>query len=155
PTSPSCSCTSKPTAVRRRISDVNPNNFLVFDERTSDSPFVHRIWRSHSLRAGTFLSVAGSHCGIVFSRIRGRVRATLRGPETMATFADCPAEGEWLGITFPVGTFLPSYPAEMLRDRQDVDLPEVTSRTFWLLGEAWEYPDFSNAESFVARLVRA
>jgi hypothetical protein len=80
---------------------------------------------------------------------------TLRGPETKATIAECPADGEWFGINFGLGTYFPRYPADMLRDRQDVDLPEITSRKFWLLGEAWEWPDFNNAETFVAKLVRA
>ena len=80
---------------------------------------------------------------------------TLRGPETRATIADCPADGEWLGIRFALGTFLPPYPAATLRDRQDVDLPTATCRTFWLSGAAWEQPSFENAESLVARLARA
>lgn len=134
---------------------VNPNDFLNFEDRASDSPFVERIWRSYSMRAGAFLSVAATHCGIVFSRHKGTVRATLRGPETKATIAECPADGEWIGINFAPGTFLPHYPAATLRDRQDVDLPEATFRTFWLQGKVWEYPDFDNAESFVAQLVRA
>ena len=134
---------------------MSASDFLVFEDRESDSPFVERIWRSYSTRAGSFLSVAASHCGIVFSRHAGRVRVTLRGPETKATIADCPADGEWLGIRFGLGTFLPHYPAGVLRDRQDVDLPSASSRKFWLLGRAWEYPDFDNAESFVARLVEA
>jgi hypothetical protein len=32
------------------------------------------------------------------TRHRGKTFLTLRGPETKATTADCPAEGEWLGI---------------------------------------------------------
>ena len=28
--------------------------FIVFEDRTSDSPFVERVWRCHSERAGTF-----------------------------------------------------------------------------------------------------
>ena len=130
-------------------------DFIVFEDRPSDSPFVERVWRSHSTRAGTFLSVAASHCGLVVARVRGNVRVTLRGPETRPSIADCPADGEWLGITFALGSFLPRYPAAMLRDRQDVDLPAATCRTFWLSGSTWEYPSFENAESFVARLVEA
>ena len=48
---------------------------LVFEDRPSDSPFVERVWRCHSERAGTFLSVAASHCELVVTRHRGRVRA--------------------------------------------------------------------------------
>jgi AraC-like DNA-binding protein len=134
---------------------MSASEFLVFDERTSDSRFVERVWRSHSTRAGTFLSVASSHCDLVISRVRGGVAVTLRGPETRATTADCPADGEWLGIRFSLGTFFPAHPAATLRDRQDLDLAGATRRTFWLQGSAWEYPSFENAESLVARLVRA
>jgi hypothetical protein len=34
--------------------------FLHFDDRPSDSPFVEKVWRSHSERAGGFVSVAAS-----------------------------------------------------------------------------------------------
>lgn len=134
---------------------MRANDFLVFEDRPSDCSLVERIWRSHSTRAGTFLSVAASHCGMVITRHRGNVRVTLRGPETKATLADCPAEGEWLGILFTVGTFLRDHPAATLRDRQDLDLPAATCRKFWLSGTAWEYPNFENAESFVIGLMRA
>jgi AraC-like DNA-binding protein len=134
---------------------VNASTFLVFEQRASDSPFVEQVWRSHSTRAGSFLSLAASHCGLVVTRLEGTVRVTLRGPETKATIADCPAGGEWLGIQFALGTFFPRYPAAMLRDRRDADLPGATSRTFWLHGSAWESPSFENAEVLVARLAKA
>lgn len=92
---------------------------------------------------------------MVVTRHRGRTMLTLRGPETKATPADCPAEGEWLGIRFKLGTFMPQLPAAKLLDRKDVNLPGATPQSFWLNGSAWEYPDFENAETFVARLVKA
>ncbi len=128
--------------------------FLIFQDRPSDSPFVERVWRSHSERAGTFLSVAASHLEMVVTRRRGRTCLTLRGPETRATLADCPAEGEWLAIRFKLGTFFPMHPANMLIDRRDQELPGASARTFWLDGSRWEYPTFENAETFVARLAR-
>ena len=67
--------------------------------------------------------------------------------------AGCPAEGEWLGIRFKLGAFIPQLPARNLLDRRDVTLPEATDQSFWLNGSAWEYPDFENAETFVNRLV--
>jgi hypothetical protein len=127
---------------------------LAFGDRPSDSPFVDRIWRSRSELGGTFLSVAQSHFEIAVTRHRGRTSVTLRGPETIATAAACPAEGEWLGIRFQLGTFMPRLTPGNLRDRRDVTLPEATKRSFWLDGSAWEYPDFENADTFVARLAR-
>jgi AraC-like DNA-binding protein len=126
--------------------------FLVFEERPSDSPFVERVWRSHSERAGTFLSVASSHVEMVVSRIRGRQFLTLRGPETRATLADCPADGEWLGVRFTLGTFLRQHPASALIDRHDEQVPDVGGR-FCLDGFQWDYPTFDNVETFVNRLV--
>jgi AraC-like DNA-binding protein len=133
---------------------VSSSTFLVFEDRPSDSPYVERVWRSRSTRAGRFLSVAASHCELVITSHRGETRVTLRGPETKVSFAECPADAEWLGIRFALGSFLPSHPARTLLDRNDVELP-ATSRAFWFQGSAWEPPDFENAESFVARLVGA
>ena len=126
---------------------------IIFEDRPSDSPFVERVWRCHSERAGTFHSMAASHWEMVVTRHMGKKFLTVRGPETKATTADCPAEGEWVAIRFKLGTFMPLLPAGHLRDRRDVTLPEETSRSFWLNGSAWEYPDFENAEVLVKRLV--
>jgi hypothetical protein len=98
--------------------------------------------------------MAASHWEMVVTRHRGKAFLTVRGPETKATPADCPAEGEWVSIRFKLGTFMPLLPARNLRDRRDVNLPGATNRSFWLNGSAWEYPDFENAEIFVKRLVR-
>ncbi len=127
--------------------------FIHFEDRTSDSPFVERIFRSRSERAGAFTSIATSQWMMAVTRIQGRTSLTLRGPETRATAADCPAEGEWLGILFKLGTFMPGFPAGLLIDRNDLTLPEASGRSFWLDSSAWEYPAFENVETFVDRLV--
>ena len=128
--------------------------FLVFEDRPSDSPFIERVWRCHSERAGSFHSIASPHWEMALTRHRGRTHLTIRGPETRATMADCPADGEWLGIRFKLGTFMPKLPVSRLIDRRDVDLPSLSARTFWLEGDAWDFPSFENAESLVARLVK-
>lgn len=128
--------------------------FLDFEDRVSDSPYVERIWRSRSEQGGHFLSIAAANFEIAVTRLEGRTFLTLRGPETTATVVECPARGEWLGIRFKLGTFMPRLTPEELRDHSDVTLPDASSRAFWLEGSAWEYPDFDNAEDFVARLVR-
>ena len=127
---------------------------LSFTDRLSDSPMVERVWRSRSERGGCFLSVAQSHFEMAVTRHRGQTFITLRGPETIATAAECPAEGEWLGIRFALGTFMPGLTPGELRDRRDATLPAASARSFWLDGSAWEYPTFENADVFVARLAR-
>ncbi len=127
---------------------------LSCDERPSDSPFVERIWRSQSDRAGAFISMAETHWGMVVTKYQGTTTLTVRGPETRATPCYCPANAEFFGIQFKAGTLMPILPARAIMDRRDVSLPEATSRTFWLNGSAWQFPDFENAEAFIARLLR-
>jgi hypothetical protein len=127
--------------------------FIIFEDRPSDSPLVEKTWRSHSERAGPFHSVAASNWEMVVTRHEGKTFLTVRGPETKWTTAHCPAQGEWVGIRFKLGTFMPLLPAGNVRNRKDVTLPAATSRSFWLNGAAWEYPSFENAETFVKRLV--
>lgn len=127
---------------------------LVFDERLSDSPLVESVWRSHSERAGSFMSTAASQTEMVVTRYQGKTSFTVRGPETRATEADYPADTEFFGIIFRLGTFLPHLPTRMIMDRRDLTLPEASSGSFWLQGSAWQFPDFDNADTFVNRLTR-
>jgi len=129
---------------------------IIFDEeRPSDSPFVERIWRSHSEGTAPFLSIAVSRCELVVTKLHGKITMTVRGPETRATpLGDSPSDGEWFGILLKLGTFLPHLPTRRLLDT-GVTLPEATDNTFWLSGSAWEFPTSDNAEIFVRRLVRA
>lgn len=128
---------------------------FVFDERPSDSPLVERIWRTQSERAGNFMSRAASNWEMVVTRYNGKTSLTAHGPETKATLADFPSNAEFFGITFRLGTFMPHLPVRNLLDRKDATLPEATSQSFWLHGSAWQFPDFDNADTFVAQLVRA
>ncbi len=128
---------------------------FTFEERPSDSAFVHSIWRTQSERSGSFISTAAIHWEMVLMRYRGKMTLTVRGPETTATPADFPAGAEWLGITFELGTFMPDLPPGGLLDRHDVNLPEATGKSFWLCGSTWEFPTYENADTFVNRLVRA
>jgi hypothetical protein len=98
--------------------------------------------------------MAACHWEMVVTRHQGKTSLIVRGPETKATTADCPAHGEWFAIRFKLGTFMPSLRPGQLRDRNDVILANATSGSFWLNGSAMEYPTFENAEMFVNRLVR-
>ena len=139
-------------AVRQGTKDESA--FILFQDRLADSPFIERVWRCHSERGGRFISVAAGHFEMAFTRLRGKTFLTLRGPETKPAAVDCPAEGEWLGIRFKPGTFMPRLLPGQLRDHNDVRLPGASSRSFWLNGSVWQYPDFENAEVFVHRLAK-
>lgn len=128
--------------------------FIAFEDRPSDCSVVERIWRSRSGQSGRFHSMAACNWVMIVTRHQGRTFLTVRGPETRASVANCPADGEWIGIHFKLGTFMPLLPNLALRDRRDVSLPDVSGRSFWLDGSAWEYPSFDNADVFVARLLK-
>ncbi len=74
---------------------------------------------------------------------------TVRGPETTATLAYCPADAEFIGIQFKAGTLMPNLPPQMVMDRRDVNLPQATTKSFWLNGSAWQFPNYENADTFV------
>lgn len=128
--------------------------FIHFADRASDSPFVERVWRCHSDRGGPFLAVASSHWELVVTRLQGVATVTLHGPETRAREVYCPPDGEWFAIRFKAGTFMPALPVASLLNGQDVNLPSAFRGRFRLEGDAWQIPDFENAETFVARLAR-
>lgn len=127
---------------------------LAFDERSANSSFVEMVWHTRSERAGTFTSVAVSNWEMVITTFNGKTMITARGPETKASEADFPADAEYFGITFKLGSFMPHLPLKTLLDRQDATLPEASSNSFWLHGSAWELPTFENADVFVDRLIR-
>ena len=127
---------------------------FVFEERRSDSPYVARIWQTHSDHAGTFTSTAVSTWELVFTTVHGTPTITARGPETSASQADFPADAAFVGITFTLGTFMPQLSLRTLRDRQDATLPATSRTTFWLQGATGELPTFENAHVFVTRLIR-
>jgi AraC-like DNA-binding protein len=78
---------------------------------------------------------------------------TVRGPETKATRSPVTIVGtEFFGIRFKVGTVMPYLPASTLVDG-DVELPDASSKSFWLNGSAWQFPSYENADTFVDWLV--
>ena len=127
---------------------------LVCEERTSDSPYVDRVWHSQGERAGTFISMAEIECGLVVTKYRGKTMLTVRGPSIKATPAFCPPDAEFFGIQFKPGAFMRNLPAKLVMDRHDLNLPEASSQSFWLNGSAWQYPNYENADAFVNHLVQ-
>src|SRR4026207_2422395 len=105
-----------------------------FEERLSASPFVERIWCAQSERTGDFLSVAASQWEMVVSTYQDGTTITVRGPETKVTSMQVNlVGGEFFGIIFKYGTFMPHFSVGDLVDR-DLDLPDASSKSFWLNG---------------------
>jgi AraC-like DNA-binding protein len=125
------------------------------EEKPSNSPLVDSIWCAQSECAGTFISQSKVNVAIVLTRYKGKTTLTVRGPETKATFLDYQSIGaEYLGINFRLGTFIAQLPPVNLLDWRDVNLPEANSQSFWLRGSAWQFPNYENVDTFIARLVR-
>ncbi|MBX3065876.1 MAG: AraC family transcriptional regulator [Anaerolineae bacterium] len=127
---------------------------LVLGASPTLSPYLNMIWYARSERAGSFTSEAASNWELAISNFEGKTRIAARGPETRATQADYPADAEFFGISFKLGTFMPHLPVKALLDRQDALLPEASRNSFWLNGSVWEIPTIDNVDVFVSRLIR-
>ncbi|HET8845805.1 MAG TPA: helix-turn-helix domain-containing protein [Ktedonobacteraceae bacterium] len=126
------------------------------EERPSSSPFVETIWRTQSAGPGLFISQAANYWEMVLTRHNGQPIFTVRGPETRATTIECQwTEGEFLGIIFKPGAFMPHLPPGVVMDRKDLELPGITPQSFWLHNSAWQFPDYENVDTFVAQLARS
>jgi AraC-like DNA-binding protein len=126
---------------------------FVIDQWGSDSGFVEKTWISRSEPEPAFISVAASRWQIVVTTQRDVTQVTVRGPETRATVTPIPADAEFFGIVFSLGTFMPAIPLARLVDRE-VILAATTPSSVWFDGFRWEIPTPGNADVFVDRLVR-
>jgi hypothetical protein len=126
---------------------------LEIESRSSDSPYVERVWRSRSSDVDQMTSIATAHWDLVFWEHRGQVSAAVQGLESRASAAQVPEDATFFGITFSAGTSMPHLPISRLVDGA-ARIPDATRRSFWLKGSHWHLPDYDNAEAFVRRLVR-
>jgi Helix-turn-helix domain len=126
---------------------------IVSEERGSDSPYVEAVTHGLTESDGSTVRPAECRWHLVVVRQAGGARAIAVGPLTGAGVASWGAGAEILWIRFALGTFMPHVPARNLLDTEMV-LPDATSKSFWLGGAAWPFPDHENAEMFVERLVR-
>ncbi|WP_285782435.1 helix-turn-helix domain-containing protein [Microbispora sp. NBRC 16548] len=126
---------------------------LHIESRSSESPYIERVWRSSSRDVEQMTAVATAHWDLVFWKHRGQVSASVQGPETRASQAPVPGEATFFGISFSLGTAMPHLPLGRLVDGS-AEIPDTTHRSFWLKGSTWHLPDWDNAEAFVQRLVR-
>jgi hypothetical protein len=126
---------------------------IVYEELLSDSHYVETVTHGWTESDGSTVRPAECRWHLVVVRQAGEARALAVGPWTGAGIASWGAGAEILWIRFALGTFLPHVPARNLLDTETV-LPDATSKSFWLGGSAWPFPDHENAEAFVERLVR-
>ena len=126
---------------------------IVYEQRRSDSPYVEAVTHGRTESDGSTVRPAECRWHMVVIRQDADARALAVGPLTGAGVASWAAGAEILWIRFALGTFMPHMPARNLLDTETV-LPDATSKSFWLGGSAWPFPDPENAEALVERLVR-
>ncbi len=124
-----------------------------FEGRASDSPYIEAVWRGRAGSDYAPVCPASGRWNLLFLRQNGRVNVSVEGPLTKATPVTQAEGTEWFGVTFPLGTFLPSVPVRNLLDEQAI-LPLAAKTSFRLAGSSFQFPDYDNAETFVDRLVR-
>jgi AraC-like DNA-binding protein len=126
---------------------------LIYEERSSDSPYIDTIMRGQTTGSGATIRPAASSWHMVFVRHTSGALPLIVGPWTSAGIASWEAGAEILWVRFKLGVFMPHQsPRDFLN--QEVRLPNVSSKSFWLKDSAWQYPDYENAETFISRLVR-
>jgi AraC-like DNA-binding protein len=128
--------------------------FSFEQENFANSPFIEYIWSTQTEQAGDFTSTAETHSGLVVTRYEGQILVTMRGPETKTTPASTPAGGEFFGVTFKLGTFMPTLLPRNLMDRRDAHMRVASKQSFWLDSSVWEIPKYDNVDVFIERLVR-
>jgi AraC-like DNA-binding protein len=126
---------------------------IIYEERSSDSPYVDTVTRAQTLSDGSTIRPAESHWHMVFVRHSGNVQPLVVGSWSTAGVASWGEGAEILWIKFKLGTFMPHLPVRSYLDVETM-LPGAASRSFWLKGSAWQYPDYENVETFVDWLVR-
>jgi len=124
-----------------------------FDSRPSDVPFVQTIYQARSIGGGSFVSTAASNWEMVITKQEEKITLSIRGPETKAAPSPIPTDAEFLGIIFRHGMFMPNLPGSKLVD-VEIHLLGSGRNSFQLFGEAWEFPNLENVDTFVNRLLR-
>lgn len=126
---------------------------IVYEERSSDSPYVEKVTHGWTAEDGSAVRPAECRWHMVIVRQEGNARALAVGPWTTAGVATWTEGAEIVWVRFGLGTFLPHLPARSFLDTETV-LPGAAGRSFWLGGSAWHFPDHENVETFVEKLVR-
>jgi hypothetical protein len=126
---------------------------IIFERRESDSTYIDSITQGFTTDDGFALRPAESNCHLIISKAQGKVQSIFTGPLPSAGIVTYAGGSELLWIRFALGTFMPHMPTRKFLDRETV-LPEASSRSFWLKGSAWEFPNFENVETFIDKLIK-
>jgi len=125
---------------------------IIYEERSSDSPYIETITRGSTVSDGSTIRPSEVHWHMVFVKHNDSIRLLVVGPWTAAGIASWGEGAEILWIKFKLGTFMSHMTARDFLDLE-TSLPEASSKSFWLKGSVWQFPDYNNVETFIERLV--
>ena len=126
---------------------------LNYEERLSDSPYVEKVTHGWTTGQGSTIRPAEVNWHMILTRHSGGTHFMLVGPLGTSGVAAWGGEAEILWIKLKLGTFMPHLPTRDFLE-SETTLPDASSRSFWLKGSAWQFPDYDNADTFVQKLVR-
>jgi AraC-like DNA-binding protein len=126
---------------------------FIVENRTSDSSFVETVMHGHTAGEGVAIRPAECNWHMVLVRVDGQTQFRVVGPHTRAGELPYIEGVELLWIKLRLGVFMPHLPVADFRD-DEITLPDAASTSFWLKGSAWQFPNYENADAFVARLLR-
>ena len=125
----------------------------MFEGRKSDSPYIDRVWRGCFEQDYMPICPADTRWNLLFLKHEGKIQVFAEGALSQAITKIESKNSEFLVIQFKLGTFMPDFPAgNLINDNTLID--KTSSRTFWLKGSTWEFPNYENIEVFIDRLVR-
>lgn len=125
---------------------------LVYEERLSDSPYIELITQGRTIGSSSTIRPAEVNWHMVFVKYNGQAQPLMVGPLTSSGVVNFTEGVELLWIKFKLGTFMPHLPVKDFLDNETA-MPTASSKSFWLKGSAWQFPDFENADTFINRLV--
>lgn len=126
---------------------------LIYQERSSLSPYVEQVIRGQTTADDAVLRPSETHWHMVFVRQHDRTQALFVAPKLTSGIASWEAEADILWIKFKLGTFMPHLSPREFLDCETI-LPEARGQSFWLNSQTWQVPDYENVETFIDRLVR-
>jgi AraC-like DNA-binding protein len=125
-----------------------------YEDRSSRSRFVDRIWRTYDTTDGTYVAAADACWDMIFIRSAHGSRVLLSGPSSTTQPVPYQAGNRNVGIKFRPGTFLTHVPVSSMVDTT-ASLPMPTDESFLLAGREWPLPTFESADDFIAELEHA
>jgi hypothetical protein len=125
---------------------------FIYEPRPSDSPIADMVMRGRSVSSGTLIRPAASNWHLVLSKYEGETKLLVVGPWTASGALRYVEGAEILWIRLRLGTFMSHLPMTHLLD-SETPLPVASSKSFWLKGAAYQFPNFENADTFLGKLV--